>query len=97
MMLHGEKDHLASAHQIEHEIVVHHEFAQVACFAEECAQFLGQRLCFCRFDGMSEERAPGLRESAQRGNGLFEKMVEESAVGRPAMMAEKCLDGCQID
>jgi len=64
MMLDGEKGHLSTAHQIEHEIVVHHEFAQVIFFAEECAQFLGQRLCFCRFDGVSQEQTPGLQESA---------------------------------
>jgi len=33
MVLHSEEDHLISAYDIEQEIVVHHEFAQVVSFA----------------------------------------------------------------
>ncbi len=64
MMLHCEKDYLTSAHQIEHEIVIRHEFAQVVFFTEELAKFLGKRPRFCRFDDVCQEQAPGLRESA---------------------------------
>ena len=79
-MPHGEKDYLAPAQQIEQEIFVRHKFTQVVFFAEKSAQCLGQCLCFCRFDGVSQERAPGLRESAQRGNGIIEETIENPAV-----------------
>ncbi|MEO5955192.1 MAG: hypothetical protein ABIR36_05815 [Nitrospiraceae bacterium] len=95
MVIDREKDHLASAHQIEQEIFVRHEFAQVVFFAEEFAQFLGKRPRLSGFDGVSQERAPGLLEWAQRGNGVIEEMIEKSTVCRPAVEAEKCLDGCQ--
>ena len=80
MMFHGEKDHLATAHQIEHEIFVRHKFTQVVFFVEESAQCLGQCLCFCRFDGVTQKGSTGLRELAQRGNGVIEETIENPAV-----------------
>ena len=41
MVFYGEEDYLMWAHQIEHEIVVHHELSQIVSFVEELTQSIG--------------------------------------------------------
>ena len=50
MMFHREEDHLVSAYEIQHEILVHHALTQVVLFAEKRAQLLAQHSCLCRLD-----------------------------------------------
>ena len=50
MMFHREEDHLASAYEIQHEILVHHKLTQVVLFAEKSAQLLAQHSCLCGLD-----------------------------------------------
>ena len=88
MMIHCEKDHLASAHQVEHEIVVHHEFAQVVSFREELAQCLGSGVRFRRSHRPGQERSTGFRESAERGNHVVEETVEKPPEPPPEVKIE---------
>ena len=50
MMFHREEDHLVSADEIQHEILVHHKLTQVVLFAEKSAQPLAQHFCLCGLD-----------------------------------------------
>ncbi len=47
MMFHGEKGHLASAHEIQHKILIHHEFAQIVSFVQEFTQVGPQHVRLC--------------------------------------------------
>lgn len=96
MMLHCEKDHLASAHQVEHEVVVHHEFAQVVSFTKKLAQFLGSGGRFRGSYRPGQERSTGLRESAERGNNVVEETVEKTMKRPPVVRAEELFDGRQV-
>ena len=46
MMLHSEEDDLVLADQVEHQIVVHYEFAQIVSFVEEFAQIFSKCIRF---------------------------------------------------
>lgn len=50
MMFHREEDHLVSAYEIQHEILVYHALTQVVLFAEKRAQPFAQHSCLCGLD-----------------------------------------------
>ena len=50
MMFHCEEDHLVSAYEIQHEILVHHALTQVVLFTEKRAQPFAQHSCLYRLD-----------------------------------------------
>lgn len=95
-MLHCEKDHLSSAHQVEHEIVVHYEFAQVVSFREELAQFLGSGVRFRGFHRPGQERSTGFWESAECGSNVVEETVEKTMKCALAVRPEELFNGRQI-
>lgn len=96
MVFHGEEDDLISSQQVEHEVLVHHEFAQVVPFAEEFGQLFVPHLCFCGFDRVGHKRSAGLWESAQCGDGIVEESVEETVERCSAVGFEECFDGRQV-
>ena len=96
MMFHGEEDHLVSARQIEHKIVIHYELPQIVSFVEKFAQTFGWRHRFGRFHRAGQERSTGLREPRKRGNDVVEEVVEEPMKCHPAVRGDELFDGGEI-
>ena len=96
MVLDGEKDELWAVDQIEDQVIVQDELAEIVTLREQSFQPPEARPCLQRSDWMCQERTSRQGELAEGGNDVVEQPVEQAGESSTAFLTEEAPNGLQI-